>query len=140
MVNAASRLEGTNKVFGTRLLVSRTVLDQTPPAPEWTARPVARVQVVGRDGDLDLWEVSATPPPWADTWADLYQALASGASDALSRLVAYAAATRPTALPPDYSPRLANLAPAFISACRQNNQRSRSHLSAFNGVFRTNRS
>lgn len=89
VVNAASRLEGTNKVFGTRLLVSRTVLDQTPPAPDWTARPVARVQVVGRDGDLDLWEVSATPPPWGDSWAEIYRGLASGAPDALSQLVAY---------------------------------------------------
>lgn len=92
VVNAASRLEGTNKVFGTRLLVSRNVLDQIPPAPEWAARPVAQVRVVGRDSDLELWEVSPAPAPWGGDWSDIYVALATGASDALDRLIAYAEA------------------------------------------------
>ncbi|MFY8106323.1 MAG: adenylate/guanylate cyclase domain-containing protein [Elstera sp.] len=90
VVNAASRLEGTNKVFGTRLLVSRIVLDQTPPAPDWVARPVAQVRVVGRDSDLDIWEVSPLPPTWGSDWIDIYTALATGTTDALDRLTAYA--------------------------------------------------
>jgi len=92
VVNAASRLEGTNKVFGTRVLVSRSVLDQTPPAPDWAARPVAQVRVVGRDSDLELWEVSPVPAPWGGDWADIYIALATSAGDALARLIAYAEA------------------------------------------------
>lgn len=89
VVNAASRLEGTNKVFGTRLLVSRSVLDQTPPATDWAARPVAQVQVVGRDADLELWEVAALPPPWGKEWVEIYSALASAAPESLARLVTY---------------------------------------------------
>jgi adenylate cyclase len=52
-VNTASRLEGINKYFGTRLCVS----DATRLlCPDLTFRPVASVVLKGKTEPLDLWE------------------------------------------------------------------------------------
>ena len=54
-VNLASRLEGLNKYYGTRILVSGATLAAAGPA--LLARRVDRVAVKGRAGALDLYEL-----------------------------------------------------------------------------------
>jgi len=56
-VNLASRLEGLNKVYGTRILVSETTLQAAGPAV--LARPVDLVAVKGRERAIVIFELLA---------------------------------------------------------------------------------
>ncbi len=55
MVNVASRLEGLNKVYGTKILASREVWEHAGNDFEW--RHLDRVAVVGRKGGMDICEL-----------------------------------------------------------------------------------
>jgi adenylate cyclase len=66
-VNLAARIEGANKIFGTRLLVSEETAQQ---APSFCSRAIDRVRVVGREQPQTLYEVVA-PLNEADDTAEL---------------------------------------------------------------------
>lgn len=60
-VNLAARLEGINKLYGTRLLISegtRTLL----PAQKYTMRRIDFVRVKGKDEPLEIYEVMTANP------------------------------------------------------------------------------
>jgi adenylate cyclase len=65
-VNLASRLEGLNKVYGTRILISETTLQAAGPAV--LARAVDLVTVKGRERAIGIFELLAMR---ADAPADL---------------------------------------------------------------------
>jgi adenylate cyclase len=52
-VNAASRIEGVNKTFGTRLIISETTLSQCRDIP---VRPLGRVRVKGKTTAIGLFQ------------------------------------------------------------------------------------
>jgi adenylate cyclase len=54
-VNFASRLEGANKAFGTRILVGETTYEQAKDAI--VAKPVARLRVVGKSEPVGVYEL-----------------------------------------------------------------------------------
>lgn len=54
-VNLASRLEGLNKPFGTRALVSGDTLART--GGRFTVRPLGRARVVGRSEPVEIFEI-----------------------------------------------------------------------------------
>ena len=54
-INVASRLEGLNKEFGTSILVSAAIHDAI--ADRFALRPLGLVQLKGRAGKVDLWEL-----------------------------------------------------------------------------------
>jgi adenylate cyclase len=55
VVNVASRLEGLNKVYGTKILASREVWEHAGNDFEW--RHLDRVAVAGREGGMDIYEL-----------------------------------------------------------------------------------
>jgi adenylate cyclase len=57
-VNLASRLEGANKVFGTRILIGPQTWEQARDA--MLCRPLGRVQVVGYDAPVPVHELVAS--------------------------------------------------------------------------------
>ncbi len=61
-VNSASRLEGLNKHFGTRLIASEAVL---PPDQRTAARPIGRIILKGRKDAMEVFEL--LEPGLADT-------------------------------------------------------------------------
>ena len=62
-VNLASRLEGANKFFHTRVLMAKSTYDlacaSQPPSAEgeWLARPLGKVVVVGVPDPTDIWNL-----------------------------------------------------------------------------------
>lgn len=54
-INVASRLEGLNKEFGTSILVSAAIHDAV--GDRFALRPLGLVQLKGRAGKVDLWEL-----------------------------------------------------------------------------------
>jgi len=56
-VNVAARLEGINKLFGTRICISDSIYDQAK--AEILARPLKRVQVKGRKTKFMIYELLA---------------------------------------------------------------------------------
>ncbi len=56
-VNLASRLEGANKEFGTRALVSEAVRREAEDGGEWSFREVGRVRVTGRGEPVKVFEL-----------------------------------------------------------------------------------
>ena len=52
-INTAARLEGVNKYLGTRVCVSRTVVDQIP---EFDGRPVGTLTLKGKTSGLEVFE------------------------------------------------------------------------------------
>lgn len=56
--NLASRLEGINKLFGTRFLASEFTRQACGPAPDLTWREIGRVRVVGKSLPVTVYE------PW----------------------------------------------------------------------------
>jgi len=52
-INTAARLEGVNKFLGTRLCVSRTVVDQIP---DFSGRPVGTLTLKGKTSGLEVFE------------------------------------------------------------------------------------
>jgi class 3 adenylate cyclase len=55
-VNLASRLDGANKFFHTRILLARSTYEQSRPR-EWLARPLGQVQVVGKQEAVELYNL-----------------------------------------------------------------------------------
>jgi adenylate cyclase len=81
-VNLASRLEGLNKVYDTRILISAATYAQT--RGHVTARRLGVVRVKGRREPTDLYELRALGPPvGAD--AEAIQAFEAGVERFLSR-------------------------------------------------------
>ena len=54
-VNLAARLEGTNKMYGTHILVSQAVVDKLPPS--FITRPLDIVAVKGKDVGIKIFEL-----------------------------------------------------------------------------------
>ena len=55
-VNLASRLDGANKFFHTRVLLARSTYDHAG-AGDWLARSLGNVQVVGKQEAVELWNL-----------------------------------------------------------------------------------
>jgi adenylate cyclase len=73
-VNLASRLEGVNKYYGTRLLVSGdTVAHLGDRAAELALRPADRVRVKGKSEAVDLYTLDL-PPAYRERQAEAYAA------------------------------------------------------------------
>ncbi|HLF23172.1 MAG TPA: adenylate/guanylate cyclase domain-containing protein, partial [Burkholderiales bacterium] len=89
-VNTASRLEGANKMFGTRVIISGDTLAKLK---RGHARPVGDVVVKGREQALPLYE-AVTEADWNSSWMKRYlecfEVLKNG-GDALKGFEAYVA-------------------------------------------------
>jgi adenylate cyclase len=72
-VNLGSRIEGLNKRFGTRILVSQTTRRAVGPA--FTFREIDRVAVKGKRAPVRLFELRhrGPPDPEADAWLEDFQ-------------------------------------------------------------------
>jgi adenylate cyclase len=57
-VNTASRIEGLNRLFGTRILLSGATRAQLPPATLTATRMLARVAVKGRATGLEVYTIA----------------------------------------------------------------------------------
>ena len=57
VVNLASRLEQLNKQFGSRLMVSETVIERLSTRPE-SATPHGAIQVKGREQPVEVYELA----------------------------------------------------------------------------------
>lgn len=80
-VNVAARIEGTNKLFGTRVLMSAATAAASGDA---ALRPVADVVLMGRGQAMRLFEPAAAPPGYGAAFA----ALAAGDSQPMSAFAA----------------------------------------------------
>ncbi len=65
-VNLASRLEGANKYFGTRILASESTF--LPAASAVAGRKIGRVRVVGKETPVAVYELLAKTDSLADSW------------------------------------------------------------------------
>ncbi|RMH17467.1 MAG: adenylate/guanylate cyclase domain-containing protein, partial [Acidobacteria bacterium] len=78
--NLASRLEGANKAFGSKILVSEATWRAT--AGAFHGREVGEVVVVGRRQPVRVFEplapAAAPPPPWLADWQSALAALRRG--------------------------------------------------------------
>jgi adenylate cyclase len=61
VANVASRLEGANKFFGTKILVSENTFERLPSGV--TCRKIANIRVVGRSESLRVYEPLIDPDP-----------------------------------------------------------------------------
>lgn len=75
-VNFAARLEGANKVYGTRILIDGTTRDMAGDAIE--AREIDRIAVVGRDEPLSLHELAAMAGELPPARRELFDRYARG--------------------------------------------------------------
>jgi len=75
-VNLGSRLEGVNKVYGTRILLDGTTREQA--GREIVARLIDRIRVVGKSQAVEVWELvhvasepeaALLPPEALERWA-----------------------------------------------------------------------
>lgn len=87
-VNFGSRLEGVNKLYGTRILIDATTRDMADDAIE--AREIDLVRVVGREEPLRIYELAAVKGGLGPERRALFQAYADGL--ALYRRAEWAAA------------------------------------------------
>ncbi|MBF0287777.1 MAG: CHASE2 domain-containing protein [SAR324 cluster bacterium] len=62
-VNLASRIEGMNKVYGTKLLISQYTLQQLKNPKDYTIRFIDHVQVKGKTEPVSIYEVYNADPP-----------------------------------------------------------------------------
>jgi len=91
VVNTAARLEGANKVFGSRILASAVTIRS---AGDADARPMGSVIVKGRTAPVEVFEVlepGASADPWHAQYLVAFEWLSSRAheaTDAIRRLVA----------------------------------------------------
>lgn len=89
-VNAASRIEGINKTFGTRICVSGDTVAQ---CPETAFRPLGKVILRGKSIPIDLYEpleASALDLACAEAYLAAFDAMASGDRRALALFEALA--------------------------------------------------
>ena len=103
-VNLASRLEGLNKMYGTRLLVSETTLAAAGDA--FVARPIDRVAVKGKTRGVELYEligergkVSAADEDFARRYAEAMKAYRERSWAEAEHLFGALASERPGDLP-----------------------------------------
>jgi adenylate cyclase len=99
-VNLASRLEGANKAFGTRCLVSETTWAMV--GAEVLGREVGRIGVVGRAAAIRAYEplalrarASAADVALAERWAEAVRASGAGERDTARAALDECAALRP---------------------------------------------
>jgi adenylate cyclase len=99
-VNLAARLEGANKAFGTRCMVSETAWADVADAV--LGREIGRVTVVGRAEPIRVFEpiaerAAATPEQseWATRWEHAQQAMRGGDRSGAQRAFAACAELRP---------------------------------------------
>lgn len=93
-VNTAARLEGANKHLGTLICVSEATLGGCPGAP---ARPIGKLRLAGRSGDLMAYEPLAPDaggPPHDAEYQRAYDLMRSGSGEALAAFEVLAS-TRP---------------------------------------------
>lgn len=86
VVNAASRLEGANKEFGSRILISEDTVKETK---RFHYRPVGDIVLVGKDEALSCYEpVTAADDtsPRVQEYRDIYNMIHEGKPDALTAL------------------------------------------------------
>lgn len=87
-VNTSARLESVNKHLGTRICISETMLDETPPI---AMRPIARLVLKGKKLDLKVYEPlveEAYERADEAAYAQAYQAMQESSAQALSRFEA----------------------------------------------------
>lgn len=87
-VNVASRLEGANKFFGTRIVAAETTVALCRGGQ---FRPVGEIQVKGKEAGLKVYQPLAADDPairWLPDYLVAYEQMAKGAGDAAA---AYAA-------------------------------------------------
>ncbi|WP_136440577.1 adenylate/guanylate cyclase domain-containing protein [Pacificoceanicola onchidii] len=97
-VNIASRLEGANKVLGTRICVSETTVAAYP---DFTGRQIGALRLRGRDAPLRSFEPlppEAASPEALTHYAEALEGLQAGDPEARARLVALIAANPDDAL------------------------------------------
>src|SRR5262249_20314526 len=92
VVNVTSRFEGANKVFGSRVLASRALVDAAGDR-DW--RPLAALVVKGRRAAIAVVEClqpEEAAAPWVDAYRRAYTLLEAGSPDAVAALRALAEA------------------------------------------------
>lgn len=70
-VNIAARLEGVNKLFGTRIMISKTVW-QTLPEGKYATRKLGKVRVSGKELPTTVYEVQGEMTPMVRQMFDMY--------------------------------------------------------------------
>jgi adenylate cyclase len=75
-VNVASRLEGTNKMFGSHIIISETTYDQTRDAIE--ARPLDFIRVKGKTQPIRIFELLAKRGELPETGLKMVRAFEEG--------------------------------------------------------------
>lgn len=107
-VNLASRLESANKFFGTRILAGEETLERKGD-DEFLARPLGRVQVVGKNEPVVVWNligpIEQALPNQVRAFADFAHALGlfqnhefAAAAEAFEQVLALLPADRPAAI------------------------------------------
>jgi adenylate cyclase len=102
VINTASRIEGLNKFFGTRVCVSGT---SAAGAAETRLRPIGRVVVSGKTEALSVFELLPSEPTDADLierYLTAYQALEDTDGEAATQLFETLAAAFPSDGPTDF--------------------------------------
>ena len=67
-VNLASRLEGVNKVYGTKILIADRTRKELP--EDMICREIDTVMVVGQKTPVTVWEPCLKKEDWFDTYAE----------------------------------------------------------------------
>eukprot|EP01004_Peranema_trichophorum_P009387 NODE_812_length_2338_cov_13.538149_g692_i0.p1 GENE.NODE_812_length_2338_cov_13.538149_g692_i0~~NODE_812_length_2338_cov_13.538149_g692_i0.p1 ORF type:complete len:605 (+),score=82.10 NODE_812_length_2338_cov_13.538149_g692_i0:3-1817(+) len=67
VVNVASRLEGANKVFGTRVLISHAVLKDDNDFDVFLVRPLGHIRVKGKGTSTQIYELIGIQGGFCDT-------------------------------------------------------------------------
>jgi two-component system sensor histidine kinase ChiS len=62
-VNLASRMEGLNKTYGSKILISRSILDRLQDSSQYQIRFVDRVRVKGKRREVAVYEVYDSDSP-----------------------------------------------------------------------------
>jgi adenylate cyclase len=90
-INTAARLEGANKVLGTRICIARSTVER---CRSENVRPIGSVVLRGKTKEVDIYEPidgSAEDLPWLSPYLRAFSAFAAGASDGRQQMLAYAA-------------------------------------------------
>ncbi|MBI5631407.1 MAG: adenylate/guanylate cyclase domain-containing protein [Elusimicrobia bacterium] len=127
-VNLASRLEGANKFFGSRIMASQNMYEGARQAVE--ARPLGRIQVVGKESAVQVYELLARKGSLSAEWEKALPAYEEGMSRFQARdyVQAEAAFARALEVFPDDGPSL-----FYLEKSRQFRQEP--PPAGWNGVF-----
>ncbi len=91
VVNTASRLEGANRFFGTRILASRETAEPTG----MPARPIGELLLKGKSRPLEVVEPLPDAACWLPLYLAFYRALADGRKEEAAGLLPELAGIRP---------------------------------------------